>query len=126
MSQQEVNPAKEGGVATITLNRPEVRNALSRRMLEMFGLALEECRAVEVRAVVITGAGGAFCTGADVKDLTQAVGRGPQELSSHIRSLADMVHRDVILKIRDLPKPIIASIGGIAAGAGSAWPWPAT
>ena len=118
MSQQEVTLTKEGGVATITLNRPEVRNALSPNMLEMFGLALEECRAGEVRAVVITGAGGAFCTGADVKEMTQALERGPLELSSHIQHLADTVHREVVLKIRDLPKPVIASIGGVAAGAG--------
>ena len=106
------------GVATITLNRPEARNALSPDMLDAFSDALDNCRGAEIRAVVITGSGGAFCAGADVKDLVQALAKGAPQLSSHLKELATQLHREVILKIRQLAKPVVASIDGVAAGAG--------
>ena len=118
MDQQKVNFRKESGVATISLNRPEVRNALSPDMLEEFARALEDCSDSEVRVVVITGSGGAFCAGADVRDFTHALEKSPQELSSLLKGMADRLHRSVVLKIRQLPKPIIASVNGVAAGAG--------
>ena len=118
MDQENVNTRREGAVATITLNRPEVRNALSLDMVEALGTALEQCRAADVRAVVIAGSGGAFCSGGDVRGFTDAMARGTQELSSHMKGLADRFHRSVVLKIRELPKPVIASIGGVAAGGG--------
>ena len=109
---------RDGPVATITLNRPEARNALSPQMLEEMDQALDKCRAGDVRAVVLTGNGGAFCSGADVRDFVRALGDGPQRLSDHLRSLADRLHRSVVLRIRSLPKPVIASIQGVAAGGG--------
>ena len=118
MEQQKVGFRTEGSVATVTINRPEVRNALSADMLEDLSRALEDCRSENVRAVVITGTRGAFCSGADVKGLTQALELSPKELSSHVKGLADRLHHDVVLRIRQLPKPVIASIGGVAAGAG--------
>ena len=118
MDQQKVDFRLEGGVASITLNRPEVRNALSPDMLEQLAAALEHCRGQEVRAVVITGSGGAFCSGADLSNLAQALERSAQELSSHLKGLADRLHHDVVLKIRQLAKPVVASINGVAAGAG--------
>ena len=118
MDRQAVNFRKEGSVAIITLNRPEVRNALSAGTLEDLASALEDCKAGDVRAVVVTGSGGAFCSGADVRDFTQTLNRNPQELSAQLRVLADMLHRNVVLRIRQLPKPVIASIGGVAAGGG--------
>ena len=118
MGQQKIILHKEGGVATITLNRPEVRNALSPDMLENFAALLDDCMDRDVRAVVITGSGGAFCSGADVRDFTQVLDKGPQELSAHLEYVADLLHRSVVLKVRHLPKPVIASVGGVAAGAG--------
>ena len=118
MEQNRVNLQKEGSVATITLNRPEARNALSPDMMEDLAKALEECGPSDVRAVVITGSGGAFCAGADVAGLVQALELGPEALSSHLKGQADRLHREVILRIRHLPKPVIASIGGVAAGGG--------
>ena len=118
MDRHAVNFRKDGNVAIITLNRPEVRNALSADTLEDLASALEDCKAGDVRAVVVTGSGGAFCSGADVRDFTQTLNRNPQELSGQLRVLADILHRNVVLRIRQLPKPVIASIGGVAAGGG--------
>ncbi len=118
MGSQEIIFHKEGGVATITLNRPEVRNALSPDMLEDFAALLDSCMDKDVRAVVIAGSGGAFCSGADVRNFTQVLDKGPQELSAHLEQVAGLLHRSVVLKIRHLPKPVIASVGGVAAGAG--------
>ena len=118
MGQQKITFHKEGGVATITLNRPDVRNALSPDMLEDFAGLLDDCMDRDVRAVVITGSGGAFCSGADVRDFTQVLDKGPQELSAHLQYVAALLHRSVVLKVRHLPKPVIASVGGVAAGAG--------
>ena len=108
----------EGPVATITLNRPEARNALSEEMVDGIAQALEECMAEDVRAVIITGSGGSFCSGADVKDFTQALEQGPQGMPTYLKAKAGKLHRTVILRVSQLPKPVIASINGVAAGAG--------
>ena len=110
--------SKEDGVAYVTILRPEARNALLPEMIDQLADALEECKPEDVRAVVITGSGNSFCSGADVKDLAQALAVGPEHLSSHLKGLAGQLHRNVVLKIRRLPKPVIASINGVAAGAG--------
>ena len=65
MDQQQLDLRKDGGVATITFNRPESRNSLSSGLLEDFSKALEDCMAEDVRAVVIRGSGNSFCSGAD-------------------------------------------------------------
>ena len=109
---------KEGHIATITLNRPEARNALSEGMVDGIAKALEDCMAQDVRAVIITGSGGSFCSGADVKDFTKALEQGPQGMPPYLKAKAGRLHRTVMLKISQLPKPVIASINGVAAGAG--------
>ena len=118
MDQSKVSFEKDGGVATITINRPEARNALSLDMVADISARLDECAGKDVRAVVITGSGPAFCSGADVREFSQMLERGKEELSAHLRSLAGHIHDDVVMKIRHLPKPVIASINGVAAGAG--------
>ena len=106
-------------LAVITLNRPEARNALSPDMVPELGSAIANCARPEIRAVVITGAGGAFCAGADVKNFADALEfEGPEGLSAHLHNLADALHREVILGIRQLEKPVIAAVNGVAAGAG--------
>lgn len=118
MPGSEVRLEKVGEVATITLDRPKVRNALSPSTMDELASAVEACREPDVRAVVLTGAGGAFCSGADVRDFTANLKDGPEQLSAHLRYQADRLHTEVILAIRTLPKPVIAAVGGVAAGGG--------
>ncbi len=116
--QEKVIYGEEDGVATITLNRPEARNALSPNMMDGLAEALKRCDSADVRAVLITGSGGAFCAGADVRGFTRALEEGTANISAHLEDQAGKLHRQVILKIRELPKPVIAVVDGVAAGAG--------
>ena len=107
------------GVGVITLNRPEARNAFSQEMLDGLAEALKECRSPQVRAVLITGSGDAFCAGADVREFTSKLDAGgPEGISNHLRDLAGTFHNEVILEIRRLQKPVVAGVNGVAAGGG--------
>ena len=109
----------KGALAVIRLNRPEARNALSPGMVAELGQAVASCRAGDIRAVLLTGSGGAFCAGADVRDFAAQLDEGgPEGLANHLRQLADDLHREVVMAIRKLDKPVVAAINGVAAGAG--------
>ncbi len=97
------------GVVTITLDRPHRKNAVNEVMWNELGVTFRSIGArSEDRVVVITGAGGAFCSGADLSPGAAAV-----------RGLAGMRHiGDVCLALHNLPQPTIAKVNGIAAGAG--------
>ena len=106
-------------LGVITLNRPEARNALTPEMVTDLGQIIVDCARPEIRAVMLTGTGGAFCAGADVKDFVDSLeSGGPEALSTHVQELADSLHRNVIMGIRNLQKPVIAAVNGVAAGAG--------
>ncbi len=114
-----VDLSNQGAVGIITLNRPEARNALNPEMFQELGSAIQGCRDPDMRALIITGSGGSFCAGADVKDfVNQLENSGPEGLHQHLKHLADAFHRHVIIPIRQLDKPVIASIDGVAAGGG--------
>src|SRR5918998_1731953 len=103
----------EGHVATITLNRPEKLNAMSWVMFEEIGAVFRRAADdPEVRCVVVTGAGDAFCSGADLTDAANLVGT-PFELKDRMRRIHDIAHA-----FMTCPKPTIARVTGIAAGAG--------
>ncbi len=103
------------GVATITLDRPEKLNAFTGTMREDLLAALRACEHDDgVRAVVLTGAGRAFCAGGDVEYMSGLQKTGDVD---SFRRLLD-AGRDVILQLASMPKPVIASINGVAAGAG--------
>jgi 2-(1,2-epoxy-1,2-dihydrophenyl)acetyl-CoA isomerase len=106
----EVEVTRDGAVLTITLNRPEVLNALNRAVHQGIQNALEQARDASIRAVVITGAGRGFCVGQDLQEFSGGAGDVAQ-------SLRDNYHRNV-LAIRALEKPVIAAVNGPAAGAG--------
>ena len=119
MAASKVDFTRKDSLAIITLDRPEARNALSSDMVADLGRAVAECRRPEIRAVLLTGSGGAFCSGADVKEFSDHLAEeGPEGLSRRLRELADNLHRDVIIAIRRLEKPVVAAINGVAAGAG--------
>ena len=98
------------GVATITLNRPDTLNALNVAMRRDLLAAFKAAgRDETVRAVVLTGAGRGFCSGADL--------RGGATERAYRRVLTDE-YNPLIVAIRELPKPVIAAVNGVAAGAG--------
>ncbi len=119
MASSKIDFTRRDSLAVITLNRPEARNALSSDMVADLGRAVADCRRPEIRAVMLTGVAGAFCAGADVKDFSNRLEReGAEGLSQQLRALADTLHRDVIIPIRRLEKPVVAAVNGVAAGAG--------
>jgi len=104
------------GIATITLNRPERLNAITFEVYHELTDFLAKLRdETDVRVVVITGAGRAFCSGGDVRDIIGALqGRDAEGLLEFTRLTCELIHN-----MRALPKPIIASINGTTAGAGA-------
>ena len=105
---------RSGGVVTVTMNRPERKNAANGTMWRELQAVLDDLAADRaVRAVVLTGAGGAFCSGADLSDPSDVAGRPGDPYLVQMRALADLA-----LRLHRLPKPTIAKVGGVAAGAG--------
>jgi len=104
---------KKDGILTLTLNRPEVMNALNFALLHALGEAVEKARyRSEVRVLVITGAGGkAFCAGADLKERLSLSEIQVREFVTTIRNL--------FTSIELLNKPVIAAVNGIALGGGT-------
>jgi 2-(1,2-epoxy-1,2-dihydrophenyl)acetyl-CoA isomerase len=102
-----------GGIAFITLNRPDKLNAFNREMALLLQNRLDECASLhEIRAVFLTGAGRAFSAGQDLAEIVDPAGpKMDQILSEH--------YNPVITRIRNLPKPVVAAVNGVAAGAGA-------
>ncbi|MGZ5923946.1 MAG: enoyl-CoA hydratase-related protein [Rhizomicrobium sp.] len=113
----------DDGVAVITMNRPERRNAMSGGMLTAMSAALAAFETdPEVACIVLTGAGGAFCAGGDVKGMADGTGGGSTaaagtDLDSRIHAQR-ISQRATAGKLYKMPKPTIASLPGAAAGAG--------
>ena len=105
--------ADHAGIATLTLNRPQARNALSQGMLEALRQALAEVAAdASVRVVILAGAGPAFCAGHDLKEIRAAGYR-----RSYTEALFALC-AEVMQAIVALPKPVIAQVHGVATAAG--------
>lgn len=114
----------EGSVGVITFNRPERRNALSNGVYTGFEVALPAmARDTDVRVIMVTGAGGAFCAGGDVKSMNEANQAGgsregqPDGLEDRVTWLRHR-QRAVSLALHEHPKPVVAALPGPAAGAG--------
>ena len=104
----------ENKVATITLNRPEVFNSFNREMALSLQSTLDDCeKNSNVRAIVLTGNGKAFCAGQDLKEVTTP------ELNPGFKKILEEHYNPIILKIRQIEKPVIAAVNGVAAGAGA-------
>jgi 2-(1,2-epoxy-1,2-dihydrophenyl)acetyl-CoA isomerase len=106
----EVETSRDGGVLTITLNRPEVLNAFNGAMHQALQAALKAARDDGVRAVVLTGAGRGFCVGQDLTEFRESAG----DIGERLRG---GYHR-TILALHGLEKPVVAAVNGAAAGAG--------
>ena len=105
---------RSGGVVTVVMNRPERKNAANCTMWRELLAVLEDAATDrDVRALVLTGAGGSFCSGADLSDPADVAGRPGDPYLMQMRALADLA-----LRLHRLPKPTIAKVGGVAAGAG--------
>ncbi len=106
----------DGGVATITLNRPDRLNAFTSEMLTDLGTTLERLAADDtVRCLLITGAGRGFCAGQDLADRSVAPGNEPPDLGESLQKR----YNPVVTAIRTMPKPVVMAVNGVAAGAGA-------
>jgi len=113
MSYEAITFEVSAGVAEITLNDPVALNALSSRMLAELRLAFDEVRANdEIRAVLLTGAGRAFSSGANLAE----DGGDPNDLD--LKAILQERYNPLVRDMRDLEKPIVGAVPGIAAGAG--------
>jgi 2-(1,2-epoxy-1,2-dihydrophenyl)acetyl-CoA isomerase len=106
------------GVLTITMNRPDKLNALTDTMLSELNDAFKQAeRDKTVRAVILTGAGRGFCAGADLA-VAMANRNGGESVKGYFRKRLDDTYNPLVMRMRQLPKPIIAAVNGVAAGAG--------
>lgn len=113
MSEAAVLYAAEAGVATLTMNRPAVLNALDDALLAGLRDGLARAKAdPAVRALLLTGAGRGFCAGADLA--AGAMRDGPLDVAQSLRER----YHPIVLAMRQCPKPIVAAVNGAAAGAG--------
>lgn len=116
MSHLEVSI--KNNIATLTMNRPESRNALSMEMRAELNSALHDIEVDDsIRCVVLTGAGDHFMAGGDVKGMGESIKKSPQEIRKEFILRIHDLH-PIMFAMRRMPKPIIASCRGAAAGAG--------
>lgn len=106
----------DGAVATVTINRPAARNALTAEAKVALLSALRAASAAaEIRAVILTGAGGAFCSGQDLREHADLLDEGAAVALDTVRRH----YNPIIETIAEMPKPVVAALPGVAAGAGA-------
>jgi methylglutaconyl-CoA hydratase len=117
MAYKTVLYSESGGIGTITLNRPDKRNAISYELIDDVIAALKQAAASDALVVILTGAGSAFCAGMDLDNLKQLLGRTPEQNLEDSRTMASLFR-----SLYDCPKPTIAAVNGpaIAGGTGLA------
>jgi 2-(1,2-epoxy-1,2-dihydrophenyl)acetyl-CoA isomerase len=118
MAYETILIERTGGVAQLTLNRPDKFNALNHKMTQELADAAKALgRDPEVRCVLLTGAGRGFCSGADLTDGTMGQ-LPPEEMGRQIRDDMDRYHHMATRAFARLEKPVIAAVNGAAAGGG--------
>jgi 2-(1,2-epoxy-1,2-dihydrophenyl)acetyl-CoA isomerase len=113
MTSTAILSEQNNGVLVLTLNRPEKFNSFNRDMaLQLISYLDQAEKDADVRAIVLTGNGKAFCAGQDLSEAIDPKGPG-------IKRIVDEHYNPIILRIRSIEKPIIAAVNGVAAGAGA-------
>jgi len=102
------------GIATITLNRPDKRNAISYELIADLGAALKAAAESSAQIVILTGAGSAFCAGMDLENLKQLIGRSDEQNRKDSETMAGLFRA-----LYDCPKPTIAAVNGAAIAGGT-------
>ena len=106
--------AFDSGVATVTLNRPDKRNAISYELIDELLRAVEEVKTSPAQVLILTGAGKSFCSGIDLDNLKAMIGRTPEQNLEDSRKMASLFR-----SLYDLPKPTIAAVNGAAIAGGT-------
>jgi methylglutaconyl-CoA hydratase len=114
VSSKTVQYAEAQGVATITLNRPDKRNAISYELIDDLISALKQAESSAAQIVILTGAGKAFCSGMDLDNLKQLTGRTHEQNVVDSETMASLFR-----KLYDFPKPTIAAVNGSAIAGGT-------
>lgn len=114
MNYKTIQLAYESGIATITLNRPDKRNAISFELVGELMKALDEIEASPANVVLLTGTGKAFCAGLDLDELKSLLGKTHEENVTDSATMAAMFRR-----LYDFPKPTIAAVNGAAIAGGT-------
>src|SRR5215467_8124075 len=115
MSYETLIVDQAGAIATITLNRPDARNALDFTMRRELLSALDEIEGdPAARVVILTGAGGHFCAGGDVKSMQSS--QGSQTAADGRARVVALNH--LVMRLVDFPRPVVAMVDGFAVGAG--------
>jgi len=114
MNYSTLQVAFEAGIATLTLNRLDKRNAISYELIDDLLRALEEVKNSSAQVLIVTGAGKAFCSGMDLDTLKALAGRTPEQNLEDSRKMAS-----VFRLLYDLPKPTIAAVNGAAVAGGT-------
>jgi methylglutaconyl-CoA hydratase len=114
VSSKTVQYAEAQGVATITLNRPDKRNAISYELIDDLISALKQAESSAAQIVILTGAGKAFCSGMDLDNLKQLTGRTHEQNVVDSETMASLFR-----KLYDFPKPTIAAVNGAAIAGGT-------
>ena len=113
MKYDTVQLAIDSGVATITLNRPDKRNAISYQLIDELLAALDEVAKSPAQILILTGAGKAFCAGMDLENLKTLIGRSPEQSLADSETMARLFR-----SLYDFPKPTIAAVNGAAIAGG--------
>jgi 2-(1,2-epoxy-1,2-dihydrophenyl)acetyl-CoA isomerase len=113
-----IQTSVEAGVLTITLNRPDVYNAVNEDVCVELGTALRMAQREDaIRCIVLTGAGRAFCTGQDLKELAR-LEREPAGGTFDFAAFLRQRYNPLIVRMRTMEKPVVAALNGVAAGSG--------